>query len=262
MMGKTLGLALVALLVTARAAQAFDHTHAAWDKWLKEHATATGPVTTVNYKAAKEKPDSLNAYVKTVTSVTREEYDKFSADEKLAFLINSYNALTVKLIVDNYPVKSIKDIGNVFTSPWKKKFFSLLGEEMNLDGIEHGMIRKNWNEPRIHFAVVCASKGCPQLRPEAYVAARVTKQLDEQASSFLKDSSRNKYVAAENKLMLSKIFDWYGGDFVKKAGSVPNFVAPRMAANKDEEEKIKKADVSFLDYDWTLNETTRSNAGG
>ena len=125
---------------------------------------------------------------------------------------------------------------------------------MYLDGIEHGIIRKDFNEPRIHFAVVCASIGCPQLRGEAFVSAKLEKQLEEQAVSFLSDSSRNRYNSIENKLELSKIFDWYGDDFKKKFGSVQAFISPRISKDVSVQKKIMEATTSFLEYNWNLNE--------
>lgn len=244
-----------ALLVLAFPAMAFDHAHAAFDQWLKKHVTVKGPVSTVNYKAAKASPTPLADYLKTVEAVTKDEYAKFSDPQKLAFLINAYNAYTVKLIVDNYPTKSIKDLGGTFSSPWKKKFFKLFGEETSLDNIEHDKIRKDFNEPRIHFAVVCASKGCPALRNEAFRGDKLEAQLEAAANGFLKDTGRNRYNAEKNEFEVSKIFDWYGGDFKKKFEKVQNFLAPRMAKTPEEGAKMKEADLEYLDYDWTLNET-------
>ncbi len=252
-----LGLTLFSLTVPAFA---FDHSHAAWDQWLKKFAKVSGPVTTVDYAGAKAKPELLKPYLSSLSAVTQAEYDAWTDTQKQAFLINVYNANTVSLITDNYPVKSIKDLGGIFSSPWKKKFFKLFGEEVHLDHVEHGLLRKNWSEPRVHFAVNCASKGCPALRGEAFTSAKLETQLEDSARQFLSDKSRNRWVEAENKFYLSKIFDWYGGDFVKKAGSVQSFVTPRMVPAKDAA-KAAKAEISHLDYDWTLNDaSSRTNA--
>ena len=137
----------------------------------------------------------------------------------------------------------------------KKKFFKMFGQDTSLDNVEHDMIRKLFTEPRIHFAVVCASKGCPSLRNEAYVGKKLNEQLESGAKAFLSDSSRNRFDSATGKLMLSRIFDWYGDDFKKKDGTVQNFVALRMAKAPDEHAKIKAASLDWLDYDWSLNET-------
>ncbi len=240
----------------------FDHTHAAWEQILKKYVTEEGPKSTVDYKTLQANSTPLKDYIKVIENTTQAQYNTFNEKEKLAFLINGYNALTVKLVVDNYPVKSIKDIGSFFQSAWKKKFFTLFGQEYYLDGIEHEMLRKQFSEPRIHFSIVCASKGCPQLRGEAYVTTRLEEQLTDQAKRFLQDGTRNYYDAQKNTLYLSKIFKWFKEDFVKKSGSVQNFVASRMAKNVQEEEKIKSADFDTLEYDWTLNETPPRKVSG
>jgi len=234
----------------------FDHTHQAWTILLQNHVRLNGPASTVDYKLLKNDSEELQKYLGTLEAVAQSEFNRFSESEKLAFLINAYNAFTVKLIVDHYPVKSIKDIGSVFSSPWKKKFFRLFGEERHLDNIEHDMIRKSFNEPRIHFAVVCASIGCPALRNEAFVAANIEKQLEAAAQNFLTDKSRNRYLPESKKLELSSIFKWYGSDFPKKYGSLESFLAPRLTSNPEHQSIIreKKAVVSYLDYDWSLNE--------
>lgn len=245
---------LIPFFSTMLWAAQFDLTHATWTAWLKKHATVVGPVTTLNYKMAKQEPGPLNAYVGSIESITKAQYDGWSEKDRLAFLINAYNALTVKWIVQNYPVKSIKDTGNLFSSAWKKKFFKLFGEEGSLDGIEHGIIRKEFKEPRIHFAVVCASKGCPALRGEAYVGSRLDDQLESGARSFLSDANRNRFEAPDT-LHLSKIFDWYGDDFKMGAGSIQNFVATRLNIDDRKVAAGEEFKVKFLDYDWSLNET-------
>jgi Protein of unknown function, DUF547 len=134
----------------------------------------------------------------------------------MAFLINAYNAFTVELILTKYPgLASIKDLGSMFSSPWKPKWIPLLGGKVSLDDIERGMLRERgrFDDPRVHFGVNCASIGCPPLREEAFVAERLDAQLDEQALRFMSDRTRNRFDAAARRLELSKIFDWYGDDF-------------------------------------------------
>ncbi len=240
----------------AEARAGFDHSHSVWASVLKKIVSAKGPTTQVNYKSLKAEPAELLKYLQTLEGVSQAEYDVFTESQKLAFLINAYNAFTVKLIVDHYPVKSIKDIGSVFSSPWKKKFFKLLGQKRHLDNIEHDLIRKNFNEPRIHFSVVCASVGCPALRAEPFVAARLEAQLESATHDFLSDSSRNRYLADSKTLEISSIFDWYGGDFTKKFGSLEGFLAERITDDESQRKLIreKRAKIRFLDYDWSLNE--------
>jgi hypothetical protein len=183
----------------------------------------------------------------------------------MAFLINAYNAFTVELILTRYPkLESIKDLGSVFQSPWKPKWVPLLGTKVSLDDIEHEMLRKRgaYDDPRVHFAVNCASIGCPALREEAFTAARLEPQLDEQARRFMADASRNRFNAERGRLEVSKIFDWFGEDFRlghRGIGSLPDFLAryaDQLSADASAREKIKgkQLEVAFLDYDWKLND--------
>ncbi|MGL1903800.1 MAG: DUF547 domain-containing protein [Fibrobacterales bacterium] len=192
--------------------------------------------------------DKLLDKAKPNFNLTQKEYHTLPDLEKLAYLINAYNFYTLKLIVDNYPVKSIKDLGGVFSSPWSKEFIPLFKgfNNVSLDDIEHKMIRKEFDEPRIHFAVVCASIGCPPLRNEAFTAQNLPQQLQSQAVTFLKDPSKN-YIKG-TKLYLSKIFDWYGSDFDKQHGSYLKFIQNIL--------DTKHNDIEWLDYDWNLNSGT------
>ncbi|PIR22869.1 MAG: hypothetical protein COV44_05655 [Deltaproteobacteria bacterium CG11_big_fil_rev_8_21_14_0_20_45_16] len=245
----------IVFLMFSSTASAFDHTHQIWNEVLSRYVQPSGKTTVVDYKVLKGSPQKLNEYLKTLSSVSKSEYEKFSKSEKLAFLINAYNAFTLKLIINHHPVKSIKDIGSWFSSPWKKKFFNLLGTKMHLDGIEHDTIRANFDEPRIHFAVNCASIGCPSLATEAFVASRLDQQLEQAAVDFLTDESRNRFDPATNTLYLSQIFEWYGDDF-KSAGGVRSFVSTRMAKEPKVQEKISAAKLEYLDYNWNLNQKT------
>lgn len=234
----------------------FDHTHQAWTAILQKYVTKQGPASTFNYRTLKNNSRPLQEYLHTLESVSKDSFARFTDNEKLAFLINAYNAFTIKLILDHYPVKSIKDIGGFFSGPWKVVFFTLLGEKHHLDDVEHNMIRKWFKEPRIHFAVACASIGCPALRSEAFAASELSNQFEDSAIAFLSDKSRNRFNHSNKKLELSSIFKWYGDDFVKVYGSVENFVAIRITSNSVEQKMIKdkQVSISYLDYDWSLNE--------
>lgn len=233
----------------------FDLSFKEWSQWLKTNAKVQGPVTSVHYREAQKNRKSLDLIVSQVEGVSKNTFDSWSEKDRLAFLINAYNVFTVKLIVDNYPVKSIKELGSFLKSPWKKKFFKLFGEEETLDGVEHERIRKDFKEPRIHFAVVCASKGCPALKGEAYVGSRLNEQLEESLRNFLKDETRNRWDEKNNTLYISKIFKWYGDDFKNASGSVQAFLAPRMAGSEPQQKLLNQAKTEFLEYDWGLNET-------
>ncbi|MEO2197587.1 MAG: DUF547 domain-containing protein, partial [bacterium] len=152
-----------------------------------------------------------------------------------------------------YPLTSIKDLGGWFSSPWKKRFFTLLGKNRHLDDIEHGIIRKQFDEPRIHFAVNCAAIGCPPLRTEAYVASRLDAQLEDNTRVFLRDERRNRYE--DGVLRLSELLDWYEGDFKRDGGSIKRFVAARLTDDPAEAATIDSRDtrIRFLSYDWGLN---------
>src|SRR5690606_21092059 len=175
----------------------------------------------------------------------------WSKDDQLAYWINAYNAFTVKLIVDNYPVESIKDLGPALKIPmlkdvWHYKFFTIAGQESSLDEIEHSILRKEFEEPRIHFAINCASVSCPPLLNEAFEAKTIDAQLDKVAKDFINDSSRNKITPSA--IQVSSIFSWFKGDFTKN-GTLIDFL------NNYSTVKIKSdAKVSHLDYDWNLNE--------
>jgi hypothetical protein len=206
----------------------------------------------------------LNQYLETLTKVSSEQFDLWSKDEQLAFLINAYNAGTVQLILTKYPdLKSIKDLGSLFQSPWKKKFIQLLDEKRSLDDIEHSLIRKSgrYNEPRIHFAVNCASIGCPALSNRAYSGTTLEKQLDEATRLFLSDQTRNRLE--NGRLMVSSIFKWYRNDFNsgwQNAHSLTEFLLlyqNSLGLTPDQIDQIadNTIPISFLDYDWRLNDT-------
>lgn len=225
--------------------QDYDPTHARWTDLLVKHVKDGA----VDYQGMKKDKAALETYLTALESVPKETYTGWSDQEKIAFWINAYNAYTVKLIVDNFPVKSIKDLSPFLGSVFNKSFIPLKklhGANMSLNAIEHDTLRATFAEPRVHFALVCASKSCPPLRNEAYRGKDLNHQLDDQARVFLKDSTKNRYDPKSNTLHLSKIFDWFEEDFKKTKGSVRDFVAQYL-------EVPKSVDLEYLDYDWSLN---------
>ena len=168
----------------------------------------------------------------------------------MAYWINAYNAFTVKLIVDHYPVQSIKDIKNgipFVNTVWDIKFIEIEEAVYDLNNIEHGILRPKFQDPRIHFAVNCASVSCPKLWNRAYTAKGLGEQLDRAARDFLRDERRN--VIAEDRVQLSKIFSWYGMDFKKKGKSLIEYL------NQYSPVQIQPdAEVDYLEYNWNLNE--------
>jgi hypothetical protein len=246
---------------------AFDHSHAAWDKLLKAHVvvSADGKSSRVDYAAFKADHAALAAYLGTLSAVPESTYAGWSTAQRLAFLINAYNAFTIELILSRYPdLTSIKDLGSLFHSPWSREFFTLRGAERSLDDLEHRMIRVPgaFDEPRIHFAVVCASIGCPMLRNEAYVADRLDGQLDDAIRRFLSDRSRNRYDAATASLTVSRLFQWYEGDFAKGGHGFTSVAATLgryadlLADDAGARDAIRagRVPIRFLDYNWALND--------
>lgn len=204
----------------------------------------------VNYVGLTNNVSQLDSYLEHLQKNPPSE--SWSREEKLAYWINAYNAFTLKLILDNYPVESIKDIGSSIqipfvNSPWDIKFIEIGEETLDLNNIEHGIIRKEFEEPRIHFALVCAAISCPKLQNEAYFPGRLSQQLDAAARTFLRDESKNEFVNA-SEARLSKIFNWYGGDF-KNDGSLVSYLN-RYAPIKLQE----NARIEWKDYDWALNQ--------
>lgn len=251
----------LALLLVAGSAHAFDHS--AWTKLLQAnvHWQRGGVASAVDYAGMRADEKQLDAYLDSLSAVSEKTFDGFSRDEKLAFLINAYNAFTVKLILKQPKLPgSIKDIGWLLSGPWDKRFFTLLGKKRTLDDVEQTLIRGNPKlmEPRVHFALNCASIGCPALRPEAYTGAKLDAQLDDQMKRFLSDRQRNYYDAKDHTLKVSHIFDWYSGDFAKAAGSLHAWLAEHgqdlgLPAKAEAELKAGNLPVDFLDYDWSLN---------
>jgi hypothetical protein len=244
-----------------------EQSYAAWDALLKKHVSwnAAGVASSVNYKGFVADRAAFTKVLEEFSAITKAQYEGFKKDEKLAFLINAYNAYTIELILTKYPdLKSIRDLGSLVQKPWSKKFFKLLGEERTLDNVEHDMIRAPgvFDEPRIHMAVVCASIGCPALRPEAFTAAKLDTQLDDSVKRFLRDRSRNRVSASGGKLEVSKIFDWYKGDFDKgyKGFSSREVFFARYAESLSDDAAIRqqikdgKLAISHLEYDWSLND--------
>lgn len=256
--------ALLITLLPLPALCAFDQSHAQWDTLVKKHVSwlPGGHASQVDYKGMKAERAALKAYLDGLSSVPQAEYDAWNKPQKLAFLLNAYNAFTVDLILTEYPdLKSIKDLGSLISSPWKKKFFALLGKQRSLDDVEHGLVRAPgaFDEARIHMAANCASVGCPALRNEAYTGDKLDAQLDDSVARFLSDHSRNRYNAGSGKLEVSKIFDWYGKDFAARAGSLEAWLAKhadKLSGDPKQQQVIRdgKAKIDFLDYDWALND--------
>ena len=220
---------------TANSAVNIDHSQ--WDKLLKKYVDNEGMV---NYKGFKKDEAKLGEYLQKLSE--KNPTDDWSVQELLAYYINLYNAATVKLIVENYPVKSIKDIDGA----WTKGRVAVGDKMLSLGGIENGILRK-MNEPRIHFAINCASISCPKLLDVAYTAAKINEQLDRATKEFI-NSDKNDISASNPKV--SSIFDWYAKDYkVNGKQDVIGYI------NQYSKTKINSGvTLSYKNYDWNLNE--------
>lgn len=222
-------------------------SHQLWTQLLTMYVRDDG---NVNYQGFVQDKAKLQRYLDTL-SQNPPDTTTWSEAEQLAYWINAYNAFTVKLIVDNYPLESITELHPTLHVPgvntvWHKKFFRIGNQKSSLDEIEHQILRKQFNEPRIHFAINCASKSCPPLRPEAYEAGKLEEQLQEQARSFINNPKYNQIET--NRAEVSKIFSWFSGDFTRQ-GSLQEYL------NKYSTVQLKAdAAVAYKDYDWSLNE--------
>jgi hypothetical protein len=239
----------------------FDHNHSALDSLLSVHVKDG----LVDYAGLQADRDELRKYSEGLGRLEKAAFDGFSQHEQLALLVNAYNAFTLELILKNYPVASIRDIpGN-----WSDPQWLLLGRKISLNDLENKVIRPDYHEPRIHFALVCAAKGCPPLRAEAYTADKLEQQLAEASRGFARDERFNRLDAESTTLFISKIFEWYGDDFAWEWGKVQlpeggesssdigavvgffrDHLGPEGAAFLDS----AAVQISYLDYDWDLNE--------
>jgi hypothetical protein len=220
--------------------------HDTWDKLLKKYVKNGR----VDYKGFAADAGQLDSYL---AKLDKTDISAYNRDQKLAFWINAYNAFTIKLILDHYPIKSIRKISN----PWGKRIWKAAGQTLSLDDIEHKILRKELKEPRIHFAIVCASIGCPDLQPFAFQARKLDDQLNLAARQFF-GSSKHFYIKEDGDTIIihiSKIFSWFGKDFGKTKEEQAAFMHPYLARSTTEKlKKAKSLKFKYLSYDWNLNE--------
>jgi hypothetical protein len=205
-----------------------------------------GDVDYQGFKTDEKKLDQYLAVLETVNS------KKLSRNEQFAFYINAYNAWTIKLILSGYPgVQSIKDLGTIFKSPWKKKICRIDGDVITLDDIEHKIIRPTFKDPRVHFAINCAALSCPPLISQPYLGSTLDLQLDDSTRAFVNDPKSNYFIS--NALHVSKIFKWFSEDF---NNDIIGFFLKYAKDDfkKELESKRKEIKIKYLHYDWSLNE--------
>lgn len=222
------------LLIFCAASMQANMDHSSWNKLLQKHVSADGKV---NYQGFQSDISSLNTYLQTISA--QQTISSWSKDEQLAFWMNAYNAFTIKLILNHLPVKSIMDIDG--GKAWDRSWIKIGNKTYTLNEIEHDVIRPQFKDARIHFAVNCAARSCPTLHNEAFNAANVQNKLAFLTKAFINNKSFNQISNTEMKV--SKIFDWYQSDF----GEVADFI------NKYSDTK-SNASPKFLDYNWALND--------
>ena len=212
-----------------------DHTP--WDQLLQKHVSSNG---NVNYEGFKSDIDRLNNYLVSISKI--KPNTDWSRNETMAYWINAYNAYTIKLMLNNYPLKSIMDING--GKAWDLKFVEIEGEKYSLNNIEHDILRAKYFDSRIHFAVNCASISCPKLSNTAYFAEGLDQKLENAAKEFINNSAQN--TISSNKASVSKLFDWYKDDFTKN-GTVKEYI------NKYSTTKLTTDKISYKEYNWNIN---------
>ncbi|GBF82244.1 DUF547 domain-containing protein [Aphanothece sacrum] len=216
----------------------------------------------INYRRLQSNRHLLDQFNQSIGEVSLSNYESWNESEKLAFLINAYNAFTLQSIIDQTPIKSsIRDIPGV----WKLRKFKIAGQEKTLDNIEHDTIRKEFNEPRIHVALVCAAKSCPILHNEPYTSEKLDQQLHNQVEKFIKSSQGFRIDKEQGKVYLSSIFEWYGDDwkanYAAKEGftgseterAVLNFLSNYLPIDNQVYLRQGNYRIDYLNYDWSLN---------
>jgi hypothetical protein len=237
----------------AEACRDVDTMHATFSTLLARHVRDGW----VDYAGlARDDRRALDRYAAHLSAVTRACLDAWPRSDRFAFWINAYNASTLRLILDHYPIASVRSIGWLPGAAFRDAFIAMPGvrdQPFSLNDIEHGVLRPDFRDARVHFALVCAAKGCPALRSEAYRRADLEQQLDDQARRFLADPTKNRADETARVLRLSEIFEWFREDFERDAGSLAAYVrrfgpAPMAAVAAAPDVRIE-----FLDYDWSLN---------
>lgn len=220
--------------------------HAPFTRLLQTHVKHG----VVDYPALGKERAALTAYLERLRAVDEKALEAQPRPAQLAYYLNLYNAETLALLLEHPGVKSIRDIGGA-DGPWKLQRVKLFGKARTLDELEHEVIRKRYPDARVHFALVCAAKGCPKLRSEAYTGAKLEAQLDEQTRTFLRATSR--FDDKTRTLTVSKLFEWFAADFTRDAGTVPAYVARYLEPALGKRITAGEVKLAYFEYDWALN---------
>ncbi|MFT4710018.1 MAG: hypothetical protein ACI9D0_000624 [Bacteroidia bacterium] len=237
---------------------AFDQQHQLLSELLGQYVTPGG----VRYADLSKDTDKLNRYLAMVQSITPVELETWTRNQRYAFWINTYNAHILALIVDNYPLDSIRDLGGaVFGKVWDLELIPMgahnpdgSGDSLSLGDIEHEILRPEFRDARVHAAINCASESCPPLLAEAFVADKLEAQLSGAMAAFLQDPSRNRIDPVAGALELSSIFDWFAEDFELEDAGIRNYVSRHAGLSSTE--WIAEASLGYLDYSWALNDAS------
>lgn len=255
----------------------FDHSYATYNSLLNRYVINAR----VNYEGFINSRAKFETFLRALGSVDENVFESWTEEQRLAFWINAYNAFTIKAIIDHYPIKRSFTLVGIFYAPsdsilqikgvWTKLQFRALGNMVTLGEIEHETLRKKFNEPRIHMAINCASISCPDLRNEAYTPEKLEEQLADASINFVNNPDKGVYVNEQSgKVKLSKIFKWFGDDFINNYGSkklfnnyslkenaVLNFTSDYIESEEVKEYLMNnKLKIGYLGYDWHLNEQT------
>ena len=248
-----LALGILVGALKGAAEDAFDRTHSQFQRVLNDAASQAG----VDYARLKSAPDLLNTYLGEIASLDAKSFSTWDRWDRMALLINLYNATTLRVIRDHYPVRSIRSIGILPGAAWREPEVRFAGQSMSLDHLEHKILRPDYGEPRVHFALVCAARGCPPLRLEPYRGKELDQQLDDQARKFLAQSDKNRFEPKTGVLWLSPIFKWYGKDFSPSEEGLAAYVRPFLASStRSNLEGAGTVRIEFTDYNWDLNDTS------
>ncbi|MBC8308969.1 MAG: DUF547 domain-containing protein [Planctomycetes bacterium] len=219
-----------------------------WNETLAKHVTESGEV---NYAAIKKEPAGLDAYILWLGELN---IDALPKDNQLANLLNAYNAFTIKLITEHWPIESIKDIP--VKKRWVDKRWKLAGKLVSLDDIEHTMIRPVFEQPEIHFALVCGADGCPPLPNKAFIGKTLKEQLHDQIKKTHSSKGWYRYDQANNTLYISKIYRWYSKDFTTNGRTIQEFIAQYDTLVDTALKTDRPPKVKYLLYDWSINNFT------
>ncbi len=254
-MNRTVRTLLLSLVLTALALPglAAEPDYTAWTGLLQKYYS---PQNGMDYQGIRK--NDFATLKKLADDWSKVDVSKLNRNEQLAFWINLYNVSTVKLICDNYPTKSIRDLSTdplVRLNVFKKEIVPQGGKMMSLNDVENDKIRDGFKDPRIHFAINCAARSCPPMRPEAYIGARVNDQLDDQARVFLNGPAGAKISKSGSKatMTVTKVMDWFEKDFDAWGGGVVPFAMKYLSADKKAQLEGAKVKVDYYDYDWNLN---------